>query len=140
MPELYNGAQYRMLTQSFDWEADDKYLILVGEGFVFVPNHVMLDEAVGSVHWEGAKLRNPTVTLSGWAGSPPADFPALTWVQPVVGALLTELIGSNDPLLATSHRLIANLSNIIQAPFYTDGFDKQVGFNTARGAEGWFSP
>jgi hypothetical protein len=30
--------------------------------------------------------------------------------------------------------------NVIQAPFHTDGFDKQVGFDTSQGAEGWFSP
>jgi len=140
MPNLYNSARVRLLKQEMDWRDDNKYLVLLGDGFVFSPFHQTLDQIVPGVHWEGAKLVNPTVTPSGWAGSPPASFLALTWNEPVFRALLTEVADGADPFQAINHKLICDLDDVIQAPFSTDGYDKQVGFDTSTGAEGWFSP
>jgi hypothetical protein len=139
MPNLYYSARARLLRQEMDWRDDNKYLVLLGDGFVFSPFNQSLNQ-IGAVHWEASKLSNPTVTLTGWAGSPPATFLALTWNEPVYRALLTEVADGADPFQSINHKLICDLDNVIQAPFHTDGFDKQVGFDTSQGAEGWFSP
>jgi len=137
MPNLYNIARVRMLGQDFEWTTLDKYLVLLGDGFVFVPNHQTMDQIL-PVYWEAKPLVTPAITPTGWAGSPPVMFQNLLWPEPVYRALLTQVTG--DPLDPANHRLICDLDNVIQAPFVTDSFDKQVGFDTSTGAEGWFAP
>lgn len=134
---LYNAARVKLLTKVFDWRIPDKYLVLTGAGFVFTPYDTTLADVL-PVFWQAQPLVNPAVTPTGWAGSPPVMFLNLNWTEPVFRALLTECTG--DPLVPANHILICDLDDVVQAPFTTDGFDKQVGFDTSTGAEGWFAP
>ena len=70
MPNRYNISRVRLLKSELDWRVADKYLVLLGAGFTYLPSHMTLAD-IEPIYWQAQKIVNPAVTPTGWAGSPP---------------------------------------------------------------------